>query len=127
MPTTADYLNDLVAQKKTLAEGLVANGVEASENETFGELVRKSNSEVERLHAIYEGATNNGKNFGTLFEGCTTMVSSPWMDTSQGTNFNSMYSGCSSLIEIPDMDFSLGQFSVLGAGRTCRHEGLPEK
>ena len=41
MPTTADYLNDLVAQKNSLAETLANNGVEVGEDETFSTLVPK--------------------------------------------------------------------------------------
>ena len=41
MPTTADYLNDLVAQKKSLAENLNTKGVSASQSETLNTLVPK--------------------------------------------------------------------------------------
>ena len=41
MPTTADYLNDLVAQKKALAENLNTKGVSASDTETLNTLVPK--------------------------------------------------------------------------------------
>lgn len=45
MPTTADYLNDLVAQKEALAEALTEAGVTVEEGETFSTLVPK-NSEI---------------------------------------------------------------------------------
>ena len=41
MPTTADYLNDLVAQKKALADNLNTKGVSASDTETLNTLVPK--------------------------------------------------------------------------------------
>ncbi len=41
MPTTADYLNDLVAQKNALADNLNTKGVSASQNETLNTLVPK--------------------------------------------------------------------------------------
>lgn len=41
MPTTADYLNDLIAQKKALADNLNTKGVSASQNETLNTLVPK--------------------------------------------------------------------------------------
>ena len=41
MPTTADYLNDLVAQKNALAENLNTKGVSASDTETLNTLVPK--------------------------------------------------------------------------------------
>jgi hypothetical protein len=100
--------NDLVVQKKALAESLAANGVEASEDETFGELVRKNNSEVERLRAIYMGRTHDQTSFASLFENNKTITSIPWMDTSQGISFNKMCSGCTCLETIPDLDYSKG-------------------
>jgi hypothetical protein len=42
MVTTKDYLEDLIAQKKALAEALTAIGVEIGENETFSTLVPKA-------------------------------------------------------------------------------------
>lgn len=41
MPTTADYLNELVNQKKALADNLNAKDVIADKNESFGALVAK--------------------------------------------------------------------------------------
>jgi len=41
MPTTTDYLNELITQKTALANNLVSKGVQASENETFNTLVPK--------------------------------------------------------------------------------------
>lgn len=41
MPTTADYLNDLVAQKNALAANLNTKGVSASQSETLNTLVPK--------------------------------------------------------------------------------------
>ena len=41
MPTTADYLNDLVVQKKALADNLNTKGVSASDTETLNTLVPK--------------------------------------------------------------------------------------
>lgn len=41
MPTTADYLNDLVAQKNALADNLITKGVSASDTETLNTLVPK--------------------------------------------------------------------------------------
>ena len=41
MPTTADYLNDLVAQKNALVDNLNAKGVSASQSETLNSLVPK--------------------------------------------------------------------------------------
>ena len=41
MPTTANYLNDLVAQKKALADNLNTKGVSASQSETLNTLVPK--------------------------------------------------------------------------------------
>lgn len=41
MPTTADYLNDLVAQKNALADNLITKGVSASQSETLNTLVPK--------------------------------------------------------------------------------------
>ena len=41
MPCTADYLNDLVVQKKALANSLKQKGVAASESETLNTLIPK--------------------------------------------------------------------------------------
>lgn len=41
MPTTAEYLNDLINQKNALADNLNAKGVVADRNETLNTLVPK--------------------------------------------------------------------------------------
>ena len=41
MSTTNDYLNELVNQKKQLAQNLATKGIEASEDEKFNTLVPK--------------------------------------------------------------------------------------
>ena len=41
MPTTAEYLNDLINQKNSLADNLNAKGVNANRNETLNSLVPK--------------------------------------------------------------------------------------
>ena len=48
MPTTAQYLNELIAQKKALANGITAKGVAASESEKFNTLVPKV-AQIEEL------------------------------------------------------------------------------
>ena len=53
MPTTADYLNDLVAQKNSLAKTLADSSVEVGENETFSTLVPKANKKI-----MYSGEDN---------------------------------------------------------------------
>ena len=54
MPTTAEYLNDLVAQKNSLAQTLANNGVEVGENETFSTLVPKANAKIKSSVDIIE-------------------------------------------------------------------------
>lgn len=54
MPTTADYLNDLIAQKEALVENLEAMGVSADISETFNTLVPKV-SNIDRNLGIAKG------------------------------------------------------------------------
>ena len=61
MPTTADYLNDLVAQKKALAENLNTKGVSASQSETLNTLVPK----------VLEISGEGGGDSGSYDEGYT--------------------------------------------------------
>lgn len=48
MPTTAQYLNELISQKKALANNITAKGVAASESEKFNTLVPKV-AQIEEL------------------------------------------------------------------------------
>ena len=48
MPNTTDYLNELINQKKKLAQNITAKGVTASENEKFNPLVDKV-AQIEEL------------------------------------------------------------------------------
>ncbi len=48
MPTTAQYLNELITQKKALANNITAKGVAASESEKFNTLVPKV-AQIEEL------------------------------------------------------------------------------
>nr|DAP69842.1 MAG TPA: hypothetical protein [Caudoviricetes sp.] len=48
MPTTAQYLNELISQKKALANSITAKGVAASESEKFNTLVPKV-AQIEEL------------------------------------------------------------------------------
>ena len=61
MPTTADYLNDLVAQKNALADNLNTKGVSASHSETLNTLVPK----------VLEISGEGGGDSGSYDEGYT--------------------------------------------------------
>lgn len=54
MPTTAEYLNDLVNKRNELATGLQNNGIEVEENETFSTLIPKA------IDAIETGGGDDG-------------------------------------------------------------------
>lgn len=60
MATTQQYLNEIIKQKKVLAQSLRNNGVEASDDETFNTLIPKTNnikSEPEEGFVIEEWTT----------------------------------------------------------------------
>lgn len=88
MPTTADYLNDLVEQKRILANNISAHGVEVSEGETFNTLVDKI------LLVFYRG-----KDYGLLegeSEGRNKERLAFWEDYQQNgkrTNYNHAFAG----------------------------------
>ena len=44
MATTQQYLNEIIKQKKALAQSLRNNGVEASDDETFNTLIPKTDN-----------------------------------------------------------------------------------
>lgn len=45
-------------------------------------------------------------NFNSMFEGCTSLVIAPMMNTSNGTGFNSMFNSCYALRSVPLYDIS---------------------
>ena len=114
MPTTADYLNDLVTQKDSLAKTLSDNGVEVGENETFSTLVPKANekiaSGVDVVAARVDGTEikyiNN--NIETIpayaFQGCSGLTK---VECQNVVSCDGMYTfaGCESLtsISLPNM------------------------
>lgn len=74
MPTTADYLNDLVNQKNDLATALQDRGVEVEENETFSTLVPKAIDAIEAggdgfYDAFWDGfqVEGNRTNYNSAF------------------------------------------------------------
>jgi hypothetical protein len=63
--------------------------------------------------------TNNIINFGSMFQGCTSLQSIPLLDTSQCAYFGSMFAGCSALQTIPLLNTSKGtNFSGMFANCT---------
>ena len=114
MPTTAEYLNDLVAQRESLVEALTDAGVEASSEETFSTLVPKAKDKILYDKALYNALTNGGRCFAYLFyevsgNGTNNMdhVSSiPEIDTSNGVWFQSMFSDCCFVSKFPSIDIS---------------------
>lgn len=54
------------------------------------------------------GLSSSNTSFSYMFEGCTSLVAIPQLNTSNGTNFSYMFSGCYSLISIPQLDTSAG-------------------
>ena len=50
--------------------------------------------------------TSQVTDMGSMFNGCSSLVSVPDMDTSQVTNMYNMFGGCRSLVSVPDMDTS---------------------
>ncbi|MDD6735740.1 MAG: leucine-rich repeat protein [Clostridiales bacterium] len=135
MPTTTDYLEDLVNQRNALAENISAKGVSASESEKLNSLVPKVNDVYEKgkedgrdinpswtswgyfsannnrndvLKKLRFNDTSNGTDFSYMFYKCTSLTEVPFIDTSNGTTFNYMFFTCTSLTEVPFIDTSKG-------------------
>jgi hypothetical protein len=101
MPTTVEYLNDLVNRRDELATGLQNNGIEVEENETFSTLVPKAIAEIEGGGAykdLWNNVTNNGVRGDYLFYKST--VDSDLLsktDLSHVTSAKSMFAGATIL------------------------------
>ena len=131
MPTTTDYLEDLINQRNALAENISAKGVSASESEKLNSLVPKVNDVYEKgkedgrdidsaftdwRYFSYENNrnsmvqklrytdTSNGTNFSYMFHNCSSLTGIPLIDTSNGIIFSYMFSGCSALTAVPALD-----------------------
>lgn len=72
MPTTADYLNDLIEQKNVLAQNISSCGVETGSNEKFNTLVTKVNEVYtsgindEKIR-VWDIRQNSGKRINYLY------------------------------------------------------------
>lgn len=101
MPTTADYLGDLVNLRKELATNLACNPalVKASEDETFSTLVPKAFKVMDEVKKITKGMTSMEHAFSN-----TSIESCPDIDfTGDCTNLSSMFSGCKQLKNVGDI------------------------
>lgn len=105
MPTTADYLGDLVNLRKELAEALACNPalVKASEDETFNSLIPKALAIRDEFNKV----TNNGINMYDAFA-WSTITAIPSIPTSNCENFEGMARQCRSLITVASLDVSKG-------------------
>lgn len=96
MATTSDYLNQLLTDKATLVDNLVEMGVEASNEETFTELVPKvldisTGSDIEITNASYLFCNNARLNImDELLDMCknTTNTSYMFQNSSNLLNFD---------------------------------------
>ena len=90
MPTTADYLNDLVAQKNALADNLNTKGVSASQSETLNTLVPKV------LQISGEGGGDSGSYDEGYADGKQAQYDEFWNGYQQNgnkTNYNNAFYG----------------------------------
>lgn len=90
MPTTADYLNDLVAQKNALADNLNTKGVSASQSETLNTLVPKI------LQISGEGGGDSGSYDEGYTDGKQAQYDEFWDGYQQNgnrTNYNNAFFG----------------------------------
>ena len=90
MPTTADYLNDLVAQKNALAENLNTKGVSASQSETLNTLVPKV------LQISGEGGGDSGSYDEGYADGKQEQYDEFWyyyQEKGNRTNYNNAFFG----------------------------------
>ncbi len=105
MPTTADYLNDLINQKNSLAATLQENGVEASADETFSTLVPKANERIANSEKI---GIDDLEDYSSFFASGARANLYDVIDTSKGKNFNRCFAQ-SGISEFPDIDTSNGE------------------
>ena len=90
MPTTADYLNDLVAQKNALADNLNTKGVSASQSETLNTLVPKV------LQISGEGGGDSGSYDEGYADGKQAQYDEFWdgyQEDGNKTNYNNAFFG----------------------------------
>lgn len=120
MATSADYINQLKADKQTLVNNLVAKGVTATNDETFTSLVPKVASiqgggkyspnyisfykfSGTDLSENLEGlSTSNITNMSNMFNSVNkiTSLDISGFDTSNVTNMSSMFSGCTKMVSV---------------------------
>ena len=60
------------------------------------------------ITATDNGYFGNVTDFNGCWNGCSSLLSFPFIDTSSGTIFNGCWSGCSSLLSFPLLDVSSG-------------------
>lgn len=133
MATTIDYINSLKQDKTNLVNNLVEKGVEATEDETFTELVPKvlniesgggdlseyfgdtinatGTSDIAGFAHLIKKIPSPVKITGTsatyLFDGLPNLEEPPSVDTTGVTNMNYMWRNCKSLKKLPNLDTSL--------------------
>lgn len=98
MPTTQDYLIDLLAQKDKLVS-CVSSCVKCSKDETLNAIVPKLDQYIAGEKTLFNVLTNNGKSFHSFFKdnALITNDSIPPLDTSKATDYRYMFSGCPNL------------------------------
>jgi len=60
------------------------------------------------ISATDSGHFGSVTDFQSAFQGCSSLTSFPFIDTSSGTNFNGCWNGCNSLLSFPLLDTSNG-------------------
>ena len=129
MATTADYLNQLQLDKKTLVNNLVAKGVEASNDETFTTLAPKvaeisTGGDGAKIHdasgLFYSGyrldkfdetmeliADDCVKYISMFYQSGSKLKEAPYFKINDGADVSYLYRDCFSLTKgNPLMDFS---------------------
>ena len=127
MATTAQYLEQLQADKQTLVDNLVAKGVEATNDETFTSLVPKvaniqsGGSETDEYWDLTTKTSGDIRTYikkipmidTSQYSSMTSFLGSfsrleevPLLNTSNATNMQAIFSGCSLLTTIPLLDTS---------------------
>lgn len=111
MPTTSEYLTDLVAQKNALVDNLNTYGVTANQNEKLNTLIPKVSDVYDTgkeagKDDFVKATSNDGTNFSYFFYNRFAMTTAPELDTSKSTDFSYMFSGCVALEQVPQYDLS---------------------